>query len=215
MKLAPPARELAVDGESVMEMFTSDTKLNMSPAYLKPVFAFGGSCLPKDVRALNYRGKELEVKLPLIESILPSNEEHLGRAVQMVLQTGKRKIGMLGLGFKEATDDLRESPQVQLTKRLLGEGRDIQIWDDSVSLGQLIGSNREYIEQVIPHIGSLLTLNLEEVLRDAELVVIGTRGLDIDILSKSLRRDQIVVDLVNLERTRRLQSAAAYKGICW
>ena len=209
------ARELEVDGESVVEMFTSDTKLNISTAYLKPGFAFGGSCLPKDVRALNYRGKELDLTLPLIESILPSNEEHLVRAVEMVLQTGKRKIGMLGLSFKAATDDLRESPQVQLIKRLLGEGREIRIWDDNVSLGRLIGSNREYIEQVIPHIGSLLKASLEEVLRDAEVVVIGTRGLDIDVLQKSIRRDQIVIDLVNLEKTRRLQSAAAYKGICW
>ncbi len=130
------------------------------------------------MRALNYRAKELDLKLPLFESILPSNEEHLERAVDLVLQTGKRKIGMLGLSFKAATDDLRESPQVQLVKRLLGEGREIQIWDDNVSLGRLIGSNREYIERVIPHIGSLLKSNLEEVLRYAEVVVIATRGID-------------------------------------
>ena len=178
------ARELEVDAEAVMEIFTSDTKLNISPSYLKPGFAFGGSCLPKDVRALNYRAKELDLKLPLLESIMPSNEEHLARAVEMVLQTGKRKIGMLGLSFKAATDDLRESPHVQLVKRLLGEGREIRIWDDNVSLGRLIGSNREYIEQVIPHIGSLLKANLEEVLRDAEVVVIGTSGLDRDVSSK-------------------------------
>ena len=150
------ARELEVDAESMVEIFTSDTKLNISPTYLKPGFAFGGSCLPKDLRALNYKAKELDLKLPLFESILPSNEEHLVRAVEMVLGTGKRKIGMLGLSFKAATDDLRESPHVQLVKRLLGEGREIRIWDDNVSLGRLIGSNREYIEQVIPHIGSLL-----------------------------------------------------------
>ena len=112
------------------------------------------------MRALNYRAKELDLKLPLLESIMPSNEEHLERAVEMVLGTGKRKIGMLGLSFKAATDDLRESPHVQLVKRLLGEGREIRIWDDNVSLGRLIGSNREYIEQVIPHIGSLLNSKL-------------------------------------------------------
>jgi len=167
------------------------------------------------VRALNYRAKELDLKLPLLESILPSNEEHLARAMEMVLQTGKRKIGMLGLSFKAATDDLRESPHVQLVKRLLGEGREIRIWDDNVSLGRLIGSNREYIDQVIPHIGSLLNANLEEVLRDAEVVVIGTSGLDRDFVQKSIRRDQEVIDLVNLEKARRLKTTAAYKGICW
>jgi GDP-mannose 6-dehydrogenase len=209
------AHELNVDTESVMDIFTSDTKLNISPAYLKAGFAFGGSCLPKDVRALNYRAKELDLKLPLFESIMSSNEEHLERAVEMVLGTGKHKIGMLGLSFKADTDDLRESPQVQLVKRLLGEGRDIRIWDANVSLGRLIGSNREYIEQVIPHIGSLLNANLEEVLREAEIVVIGTRGLDRDILQKNIRRDQEVIDLVNLEKARRLQTTATYKGICW
>jgi len=209
------ANELNVDAESVMEIFASDTKLNISPAYLNPGFAFGGSCLPKDVRALNYRAKELDLKLPLFESIMPSNEEHFVRAVEMVLATGKHKIGMLGLSFKMATDDLRESPQVQLVKWLLGEGREIQVWDDNVSLGRLIGSNREYIEQVIPHIGSLLRANLEEVLREAEVVVIGTRGLDRDFLQKNMRRDQQVIDLVNLEKARRPQTVAAYKGICW
>lgn len=209
------ARELDVDAESVMENFTSDAKLNMSAAYLKPGFAFGGSCLPKDVRALSYRAKELDLRLPLIESIMPSNEEHLERALDLVLQTGKRKIAVLGLSFKSATDDLRESPQVQLVKRLLGEGREIQIWDDNVSLGRLIGSNRVYIEQVIPHIGSLLKPNLEEVLWDADVVVIGTRGLDHNLLQKHIRPNQVVIDLVNLEKVRRLQSVATYKGICW
>ena len=209
------ARELDVDVESMMEIFASDTKLNISPAYLKPGFAFGGSCLPKDVRALNYRAKELDLILPLFESIMPSNKEHLERAVEMVLGTGKHNIGMLGLSFKAGTDDLRESPQVQLVKRLLGEGREIRIWDDNVSLGRLIGSNREYIEQIIPHIGSLLNASLEEVLREAEVVVIGTRGLDRDFLQKNIRRDQQVIDLVNLEKAHHLQTAAAYKGICW
>jgi GDP-mannose 6-dehydrogenase len=209
------ARELEVDAESVMEIFASDTKLNISPTYLKPGFAFGGSCLPKDVRALNYRAKELDLELPLFESIMLSNEKHLERALDLVLQTGKRQIAMLGLSFKAATDDLRESPQVQLVKRLLGEGREIQIWDDNVSLGRLIGSNREYIEQVIPHIGSLIKSDLEEVLKAAEVIVIGTRAVDQDILQKNIRQDQIVIDLVTLEKARRLPSAGAYKGICW
>src|SRR5947209_4728783 len=209
------AKELGVDAEAVVEIFTADTKLNISPSYLKPSFAFGGSCLPKDVRALNYRAKELDLKLPLFEAILPSNEKHLERAVEMVLNTGKKKIAMLGLSFKAATDDLRESPQVQLVKRLLGEGRQIQIWDDNVSLGRLIGSNRQYIEDVIPHIGSLLSSKREQVLENAEVVIVGTRGIDRDALRASLKPQQIVIDLVNLEKSRRLNEHAFHKGICW
>jgi GDP-mannose 6-dehydrogenase len=214
-ELGTLTHELDVDTEAMVEIFTADHKLNISPAYLKPGFAFGGSCLPKDVRAINYRAKELDLKLPLFESILPSNEQHLERAVQMVLATGKHKIAILGISFKAATDDLRESPQVQLIKRLLGEGREILIWDDTVSLGRLIGSNREYIEQVIPHIGSLLNPDLQEVLREAELIVIGTRGLDREFLQKNIRQDQAVIDLINLDQGSRLQITADYKGICW
>src|ERR1700693_6047539 len=209
------AKELGVDAESVIEIFTADTKLNISATYLKPGFAFGGSCLPKDVRAINYRAKELDLNLPLFQSILASNHEHLERAVEMVLKTGKKKIGMLGLSFKAATDDLRESPHVQLVKRLLGEGLQVRIWDDNVSLGRLIGSNRQYIDDVIPHIGSLLSTSLQDVLKDAEAVVIGTRGMAVDELRRWLRPDQIVIDLVNLERGSRPATSGDYEGICW
>ena len=209
------ANKLCADAENVIEMFTADTKLNISPSYLKPGFAFGGSCLPKDVRALNYRAKELDVKLPLMESLLPSNYAHLDRAVEMVLENGKRKIGVLGLSFKAATDDLRESPQVQLVKRLLGEGREVQIWDNNVSLGRLIGSNRDYIEDVIPHIGSLLRPSLEEVLRNSEVVVVAMRGVDRETLRRNLRADHIVIDLVNLEKSSRIAAGSSYEGICW
>ena len=209
------AKELSVDAEALVEIFTADTRLNISPTYLKPGFAFGGSCLPKDVRALNYRAKELDLNLPLFQSILPSNDEHLERAVEMVLKTGKKKVGMIGLSFKAATDDLRESPQVQLVKRLLGEGRQLRIWDDNVSLGRLIGSNRQYIEEVIPHIGSLLSTSLSEVLQDAEVVIIATRGVNRDELRGCLRPDHIVIDLVNLERGSRPATSAKYEGICW
>ena len=209
------AKELSVDAEALVEIFISDTRLNISPTYLKPGFAFGGSCLPKDVRALNYRAKELDLNLPLFQSILPSNDQHLERAVELVLKTGKNRIAMLGLSFKAATDDLRESPQVQLVKRLLGEGRRIRIWDDNVSLGRLIGSNRQYIEEVIPHIGSLLSTSLAEVLKDAEVVVIATRGLNREELRTGLRTDQIVIDLVNLDRGSRPTTPGEYEGICW
>jgi len=209
------AKELGVDAEAVVEIFTADNMLNISPSYLKPGFAFGGSCLPKDVRAMNYRAKELDLKLPLFEAILPSNLVHLQRAVEMVLETGKKKIAVLGLSFKAATDDLRESPQVQLVKRLLGEGCQIRIWDDNVSLGQLIGSNRQYIEEVIPHLGALLSPNLSEVLQDSEVVVIGTRGLPKETLQQAIRKDHIVLDLVNLENARRFDGISEYQGLCW
>jgi GDP-mannose 6-dehydrogenase len=209
------AKELGVDAEAVVEIFTADTKLNISPTYLKPGFAFGGSCLPKDVRALSYRAKELDLNLPLFQSILASNEEHLDRAVDMVLATGKKKIAMLGLSFKAATDDLRESPQVQLVKRLIGEGRQIRIWDDNVSLGHLIGSNRQYIEEVIPHVGSLLSTSMAQVVSDAEVIVIATRGLNNEELRRSLRPDHVVIDLVNLERKSRPATSGDYEGICW
>jgi GDP-mannose 6-dehydrogenase len=209
------AKELGVDAEALVEIFTSDTRLNISPTYLKPGFAFGGSCLPKDVRALNYKAKELDLNLPLFQSILPSNDQHLDRAVEMVLRTGKKKIALLGLSFKAATDDLRESPQVQLVKRLLGEGRQIRIWDDNVSLGRLIGSNRQYIEEVIPHIGSLLFASLPDILRDAEVVIIATRGLNRDELRQGIRPEHIVIDLVNLERGSRPTASGHYEGICW
>src|SRR5580692_10686719 len=209
------AKELGVDAEAVVEIFTADTRLNFSPTYLKPGFAFGGSCLPKDVRALSYRAKELDLALPLFDSIMASNDQHLKRAIQMVLDTGKRNVAILGLSFKAATDDLRESPQVQLVKQLLGEGCTIKIWDDNVSLGRLIGSNRQYIETVIPHIGSLLSVSLEQVLSQAEVVVIGTRGIDRKLLDANLRPDQFVVDLVNLEKSRRPSASASYEGLCW
>ena len=209
------AKELGVDAESVVDIFLADTKLNISPSYLKPGFSFGGSCLPKDVRALNYRAKELDLELPLFESLLPSNESHLARAVRMVLATKKKKVAVLGLSFKAATDDLRESPQVQLVKLLLGEGCEIKIWDDNVSLGHLIGSNRQYIQDVIPHIGSLLSANLEDVLNFAEVVVIGTRGIDRKTLNSHIHPSHFVVDLVNLEKPRRLTASTSYEGICW
>jgi GDP-mannose 6-dehydrogenase len=209
------AKALGVDTESVVEIFAGDTKLNISSKYLKPGFAFGGSCLPKDVRALNYRARELDLELPLFEAILPSNESHLDRAVAMVPSTGKKKIAVLGLSFRAATDDLRESPRVQLVKQLIGEGCQVQIWDDKVSLGRLIGSNREYIEQAIPHIGSLLKTTLDEVLHTAEVVVIATSAIDRSTLDASLRPGQKVIDLVNLEKAHRPKASTSYEGVCW
>jgi len=189
--------------------------VNISPAYLSPGFAFGGSCLPKDLRALTYRAKELDLHLPLLEGVLPSNIQHIQRAVEAVLRTNIRKVGVLGLSFKAGTDDLRESPLVHFIKQLIGEGLQIRIWDRDVSLGRLVGSNRQYIEEVIPHIGSLLCSTLEEVVRTTDVVVIGSKAACSQELGSLLRAEQTVIDLVNLDRAQRPQGAFRYEGICW
>lgn len=208
-------KHLGVDAQAVTKIFTSDTKLNISAAYLSPGFAFGGSCLPKDLRAITYKAKELDLKLPVLESLMPSNAEHVDRAVDMVMSTGKKKIAQLGLSFKAGTDDLRESPQVQLIKRLMGEGLDVRVWDEDVSLGRLAGANRQYIEEVIPHIGSVLSADMEAVLRPAEVVILGNKSASKERLTKHLRPDQIVIDLIHLDRARRPDGAKTYEGICW
>src|ERR1022692_1257193 len=206
---------LGVDAEAVTKIYTADTKLNISPAYLSPGFAFGGSCLPKDLRALSHRAKALDLGLPLLASGLPSNALHIDRAVDAVLRTNKKRIAFLGLSFKPGTDDLRESPQVQMIKRLLGEGSQVRVWDRDVSLGRLAGSNRQYIEEVIPHIGSLLSADLEDVLGWGEVVIVGNRSVKKEDLTRHLRSDQIVIDLVNLDKALRSNRTSSYEGICW
>jgi len=191
-------RQLDVDALAVTKIFMSDTRLNISRAYLTPGFAFGGSCLPKDVRALVSSAKQLDLDLPLLEAIMPSNRAHLERAVEAVLATKCKKIGVLGLSFKSGTDDLRESPSVQLIKRLLGEGCQVQIWDQDVSLGRLVGVNRHFIEEEIPHIGALLCTDLEEVVRRAEVLVVGAKAFDEEAILAMLRPNQFVVDLRSL-----------------
>jgi GDP-mannose 6-dehydrogenase len=206
---------LGVDTEAVTNIFTSDTKLNVSPAYLSPGFAFGGSCLPKDLRALAYRAQELDLNLPLLDALMASNAEHLNRAVDAVLHTNRKKVSLLGLSFKAGTDDLRESPQVELVKRLLREGCQMRIWDQDVSFERLAGANRQYIEEVIPQVGSLLSTDLEQVVRGAEVVILGNKSARTEQLSRFLKPGQIVLDLVNLDHAHRPSSPATYQGICW
>jgi GDP-mannose 6-dehydrogenase len=213
-EIGTACKHLGVDAEEVMSIFVADRRLNISPAYLKPGFAFGGSCLPKDLRALGYRIKELDLELPLLGSILPSNERHLERAADMVLRLQRREVGLFGLSFKPGTDDLRESPHVQLVKRLLGEGCNVRIWDPNVALGRLIGSNRAYIEEYIPHIGSLLVDDPREVIERSEVLVLGTDSLDRELVTSCLSEGQAVVDLVHLHKAERV-ATAAYQGICW
>jgi GDP-mannose 6-dehydrogenase len=208
-------KRMGIDTEAVFEIFKADTRLNASAAYLTPGFAFGGSCLPKELRAVSHFARQVDLRLPVIESIMESNHDHFERALEEILRTGKKKIGVLGLSFKTGTDDLRESPLVMIIKRLLGEGCQVQIWDADVELGRLVGSNRQFIEEVIPHIGTLLTPELADVLRNAEVVVIGTRAVDKETLRSYLRPEQHVIDLVNIEKARRVDGQAAYEGICW
>ncbi len=206
-------QRLGVDPSKVIEIFTADTKLNISPAYLSPGFAFGGSCLPKDVRALNYRAKELDLDLPLLRSVLPSNSEHIERAAQAVLQTDKRRVGLLGLSFKAGTDDLRESPSVQLVKRLLGEGLEIKIWDDKVALGRLVGSNRRFIEETIPHIGSLLCEDMVQVIESADVILLGTKAVSPESIAHQLRPEQVVIDLVRMKVPQPVAVATKATGV--
>jgi GDP-mannose 6-dehydrogenase len=166
------------------------------------------------LRALSYKAKELDLGLPMLESALRSNAVHVDRAIEAVLRTNQRKIAFLGLSFKSGTDDLRESPQVQMIKRLLGEGCHVKIWDQDVSLGRLAGSNRQYIEEVIPHIGSLLSSEFEEVVNSGEVVIIATK-IDKERLVRALKPSQTVIDLVNLDPANRPAVPGPYQGICW
>jgi GDP-mannose 6-dehydrogenase len=186
---------LGADAQEVMRIFMMDRKLNISPAYLRPGFAFGGSCLPKDVRALVYAGKSSDLSLPLLSSMLPSNEEQIRRWVEAVLATRKRRIGVVGLSFKPGTDDLRESPLVALIERLIGKGCDLQILDRNVSLARLVGANRRYIEEEIPHIASLMCDNVEALLQHSEVVVIGNASEEASEAAKRAGERQIVIDL--------------------
>jgi GDP-mannose 6-dehydrogenase len=207
-------KKLNVDSHDVMDIFCRDEKLNLSPYYLKPGFAFGGSCLPKDVRALQYRAKELDVDLPMISHILPSNRLQIQTGLDQILETGKKKVGLLGFSFKAGTDDLRESPIVILAEALLGKGISLCIYDKNVSLAKLVGANREYIEKQIPHLSSLLCNTVDEVIQRSEVIVVGNQSPEfVDALSQT-RPDQIVIDLVRLPMYGALLPAE-YRGICW
>src|SRR5438477_852549 len=178
-------KRVGVDSHEVMDIFCRDEKLNLSSYYMKPGFAFGGSCLPKDVRALQYRAKELDVEMPVIQSILPSNRLQIQRAFDEVIDTGKKKIGLLGFSFKAGTNDLRESPIVILAEALLGKGLTLTIYDKNVSMARLVGANKQYIEQQIPHLSSLLCQTIEEVIVQSDVVVVGNQSPEfVDALTK-------------------------------
>ena len=196
-EIADLCAALGVDAEQVMRVFFMDRRLNLSEAYLRPGFAFGGSCLPKDLRALLYAGRAADVPLPLLGSILPSNEAQIRRAVETVLETRKRRVGIVGLSFKPGTDDLRESPMVTLVEALIGKGCDLRILDRNVSIARLVGANRTYIEEEIPHIASLMCDSLTTLLAHAEVVVIGSGGEEAEAALAMAGPRHVVVDLAH------------------
>ena len=206
-------KALNVDSHEVMRIFCEDTKLNISPTYLRPGFAFGGSCLPKDLRALSYRARQLDIDTPVLAAALSSNEAQIARAYEMVRATGSRRVGVLGLAFKAGTDDLRESPIVTLVERLIGKGMQLAIYDGHVSRANLIGANREYIEKEIPHIWSLMRGSVKEVVEFGDVVVIGNGTPEFREIQPTLRDGQMVVDLVRAFGPR--TSQGAYQGVAW
>ncbi|HZI17550.1 MAG TPA: nucleotide sugar dehydrogenase [Pyrinomonadaceae bacterium] len=206
-------KALGVDSHEVMRVFCEDRKLNLSPYYLKPGFAFGGSCLPKDLRAVTYKARELDVEVPLLSSVLPSNRLQVERAVEMVLRAGSRRVGVLGFAFKAGTDDLRESPVVTLVEALIGKGMQVALYDRDVNLARLFGANKEYIEREIPHISQLMRASAEEVLDCSDTIVIGNKAEEFRQATERLREGQKVIDLVRLFDGR--VSGERYEGICW
>ncbi len=208
------SRSVGVDGRAVMDLVCKDTRLNISPVYLKPGFAFGGSCLPKDLRALTYVGKQNDVTTPMLGNVMGSNRAHIDHALDLVAQSGKRKIGMVGLSFKPGTDDLRESPLVAVAERLIGKGYDLRIYDPEVNLSRLLGANKRYIEHSIPHIGSLMSQDCAAVIDHAEVLIVGLAGRELaPTIAERTRPGQIVVDLVGLPRAG--VKATEYHGVCW
>lgn len=203
-----------IDSHQVMDILCLDTKQNLSPYYLKPGFAFGGSCLPKDLRALLYHGHRLDLSLPVLEAILLSNEGQIRRGFEMVKRTGCKKVGMLGFSFKAGTDDLRESPLVVLIEMLIGKGFEVKVYDRNVSLARLYGSNRAFIEREIPHIATLMCDSMEEVVSESEVIIIGNKSPEFGKALEHVRSDQVIVDLVSLSRDL-AQLDARYEGICW
>lgn len=207
-------KALGVDSHEVMRLVCEDRKLNISPAYLKPGFAFGGSCLPKDLRAFTYQARTLDVDTPIMGAILDSNRRQVDRAFHMVQAAGTRRVGVLGLAFKAGTDDLRESPMVALIEMLIGKGMQVSIYDPFVRSANLMGANREYIEREIPHIWSLMRASTAEVLADAETVVVGNSASEFREIGSQLRDGQAVIDLARAFGPR-TSDGASYQGICW
>ena len=206
------AKAHGLDGQTVMEIFVQDRQLNISPAYLRPGYAFGGSCLPKDVRAILYRAKEFDLDLPLLEAVMESNEKQIQRAIRMVEQTGQKKVGILGLSFKVGTDDVRESPAVPLVETLIGRGYNVVVFDEIVDPEMLIGANKRYLERELPHIASLMCSSVEDVLQQSDVVVLTNSSDMFADVPQRLRPEQTLIDLVGKAKGKQ---GFNYEGICW
>ncbi len=202
-----------VDSHELMKVFFTDTKLNISNAYLLPGFAFGGSCLPKDVRAINAYAVQHDVEAPLLRSLMPSNRQQIERALQWVLGYGKRNVGFLGFSFKAGTDDLRESPYLELIERLLGKGCDIRIFDQNVSLARLVGANKAYLMNAIPHVTQLMVPSVDDVVKHADVLVATSRSPEYEAVVEKMRPGQVLLDMARLPNTDRI--AGTYDGINW
>ncbi len=203
-----------IDGRDVMEILCQDSRLNISTAYLRPGFAFGGSCLPKDLRALLHRAKRRDIDCPMLSSLPLSNECHLQHALDLIEQVGQKKIGVVGLSFKPGTDDMRESPTVSLIEKLIGKGYSVSVCDEKVELGRLVGTNKAYLEREVPHIASLMCSSLEELLEWAEVVVVAHGGAPSRRVLSMMRENQVLIDLVGVERDDG-EPRGPYEGICW
>ena len=205
-------KAVGIDSHKVMAIFCKDVKLNLSPYYLKPGFAFGGSCLPKDVRALTHRARSLDLELPLLNAILPSNERQVRNGIRLIVDKGNKKIGILGFSFKAGTDDLRESPLVAVIEYLLGKGYELKLYDRNVNLAALTGANQDYILNHIPHIARLMVSSMADLLEFAETIVIGNASEEFREIPQLMKPHQSVVDLVRIVPQT---SHGAYDGIGW
>lgn len=206
-------KSFSIDAHKAMDIFCQDKKLNISSAYLKPGFAFGGSCLPKDLRALAYSAKLHDLESPILNAILPSNELQISRGLQLIIENGHKRIGILGFSFKEGTDDLRESPMIEIIERLAGKGYDLRIYDKNVQVARLVGANRDFILNRIPHISRLMVDSIDTVLQHAETIVIGNKSAEFESVPQRLHSGQCLVDFVRILNSR--SKNGEYSGICW
>lgn len=206
-------KSLGIDGHVVMDIVAKDTKLNLSPYYLRPGFAFGGSCLPKDVRGLIYNARLRDIKTPMLNSLLESNDYQVQQGMNLVLQTGKKKVGVLGFAFKPGTDDLRESPLISLIELMIGKGFELALYDSNVILSNLTGKNKEYISAHLPHVSRLIKQSIDEVLQCSDVIILGTRDDEFKNIFTRVLPDQIIIDLVRIDKNKVTQDN--YVGICW
>jgi GDP-mannose 6-dehydrogenase len=207
-------KKLSIDSHEVMDIFCLDEKLNLSPYYLKPGFAFGGSCLPKDLRVINYEAKQMDLNTPVLNSILDSNIKQIQLVVDKLINFKGSVLGFMGLSFKGGTDDMRESPLVEVIETMLGKGFSIKIFDRNVSVAKLIGANKEYIEKEIPHISSLLCSSPEELIKGSDVIIFGNHGEEFEDALALINKDQVVIDLVRIVNAS-TDNMGEYHGISW